>query len=313
MTGPFPEAIAHYPPTAQVFIKRLYNRVTLHNKNCMCGLFGPTGGGKSFTALSIMVGIYLYTYGTVDPKEIIRHVSFRASEFIHNVSDKSTRRRGDVWIWDEAGVDAGTQDHATRKNKFLGQYAQTSRHQNQIVLFTLPSLGMLTPQVRKLLHFYIEAVSIDERKKWNKVKILEMQYNVRQDKIYYHRIRTNTRGRGMQIINFAYFPLVDKPILDIYEEKKVAFTNDLNVRIEQEMRNFESTEKIKNGINMWEKHEQVYVLYHTFSKKAIEICKRIGINVKNVYMRMQSMDKRYPGWRNDPTLLGNMASLIGKY
>lgn len=313
MTGPYPEAIAHYPRTAQVFIKRLYNRVTLHNKNCMCGFFGPTGGGKSYTAMSLLVGIYLYTYGSVEPNDIIRHISFRASEFIHNVSDQNTRRRGDAWIWDEAGVDAGTQDHATRKNKFLGQYAQTSRHQNQIVFFTLPSLGMLTPQVRKLLHYYVETVSIDEQKKMNKVKILEMQYNVRMDKLYFHRLKTNVRGVGMQIINFAWFPLVDKPILDIYEQKKTLFTSELNIRIEQEMRNFEISEEIKHGVNMSLTHEELYVLYHTYSKNTHELAKKIGITEGSIYGRCQTLDKKYPGWRMNSTLIGNLSDFLGKW
>lgn len=223
---PYPEAIAHYPKSTQLLIKKFYNRVMHRNKNILAVVVGATGNGKSYDALGLMIGLDLYKNGKAGtPQEYMEHCDFRALNFINKMSDDLPR--GNTWIWDEAGIDAGNQEYATNKNKVISWFAQTCRQQNQIILFTLPTLGMLTPQVRKLLHYYIEAVGVDEKNGIGIMKPLEMQYNTRMDKIYYHKLKVISQDGFVDSLELCGIPKQDQAIYDAYEEKKKEFRVDL--------------------------------------------------------------------------------------
>lgn len=231
---PYPEAIKHLPIPTQMFIKKIYSRVFKQNKNALIVVVGETGSGKSYSALSLMCGIFLYRDGKLpDDDTIINHCKFKALEFMKEMN-RSDLVRGDPWIWDEAGVDASNQEYNTIKNKMISWYAQTCRNQHQIVFFTLPTLGMITSQVRKLLHYYLEAVTIDATHKVGVMKPLELQYNTRLDKIYYHRMKFSYQ-RNISLIEVVGCPLVHKTLLEKYETNKTSFTKNLNLEIQDSL------------------------------------------------------------------------------
>jgi len=228
---PHPEAIAHFPKSMQMFIKRIHNRID-SGKNCLVAVVGPTGSGKSFSTLTIMVGLDLYRYGKIKPIEwYMAHCIFRASDLMKGLNDPNLEKKA-IWMWDEAGVDAGTAEHATVKNKVIGWLAQTFRNLQQVVFFTLPTLGMLTPQVRKLLHIYLESLSVDKSRNMCIMKPLEIQYNIRMDKIYYHNLKVLTQDGYMEEIDIMGVPKAPDQLIDEYEKKKSLFTQDLNLQIQ---------------------------------------------------------------------------------
>lgn len=232
--APHPEAIKHFPKSLQTLVKKLYNRIFKQNKNALCVMVGQTGSGKSYDSLAIISCFLLYRDGVLpQDQEIIDHVMFKALEFMRRVNNDDVKIRGEPFIWDEAGIDAGNQDYGTVKNKVISWYAQTCRNQHQLIIFTLPTLQMLTTQVRKLLHYYFEAVFIDASKKLGVIKPLEMQYNTRMDKIYYHRLSERDAEGYDNVVELCGCPLMHESLIKLYEKKKTMFTDDLNDEIQE--------------------------------------------------------------------------------
>ena len=238
----YPEAISHYPKSMQVFVKSLHNRIE-SGKNALIAVVGPTGSGKSWSTISIMVAMDLYRHGKMkEPQYYIDHCVFMAKDFMAGLNNPNIKKKTN-WNWDEAGVDAGTAEHATIKNKVIGWLAQTFRNMQQVVFFTVPTLGMLTPQVRKLIHYYLEAINVDKKKKICVMKPLKMQYNTRMDKIYYHNLNYSLGDGDFSEIEFMGVPLASKEILDLYEKKKWVFTRNLNLEIQMLLENIEAKKK----------------------------------------------------------------------
>jgi hypothetical protein len=236
MTGPYPEAIAHYPKPTQILIKVFYNRVVRKNKNVLCIVVGQTGSGKSYSTLSLMEGLYRYRIGKEpEPEEIDNHTKFKAKDFMEAMS-KPELIKGDAWVWDEAGIDAGNTEHASIKNRIISWYAQTCRNQHQIIFFTVPAISMIDAKVRRLLHYYIESIDIDYNRKMGILKPLEMQYNTRYDEIYFHRLRNMVgHDRLYEEIEIIGCPMPRKEIIDLYEKRKTEFTVALNNEIKQKL------------------------------------------------------------------------------
>jgi len=224
----YPKAIEHYPRTMQIFIIRLFNRIE-SGKNCLVGVFGETGGGKSLSVLQIMRGLYLYRYGK-EPEDdyILEHLFFKAKPFLENMKDLAShlrttgKKKKQVWLFDEAGVDASNRNWQSLQNKILGWLAQTFRNLQQIIFFTTPSLSFLDSNVRKLLHFYLEAVYIDTKKKMCVLKPLEMQYATRLDKIYYHNLEYPTTN-GIIEVDVLGCPKISDELEMKYDHKKAEF------------------------------------------------------------------------------------------
>lgn len=236
---PHPTAIEHYPKSMQVFVKSIHNRIE-SGKNALIAVVGPTGNGKSWSTITIMVALDLYRYGKMRKAQYyVDHCIFRATDFMIGLNDKNIKKKVN-WNWDEAGVDAGTAEHATVKNKAIGWLAQTFRNMQQVVFFTIPTLGMLTPQVRKLIHYYLEAISVDKKRNVCIMKPLKMQYNTRMDKIYYHNLNYSLGDGGFEEVEFMGVPLAQEEILDLYEKKKWGFTRHLNLELQIMLENIEA-------------------------------------------------------------------------
>jgi type II secretory ATPase GspE/PulE/Tfp pilus assembly ATPase PilB-like protein len=277
MSKPYPEAIAHYPKSTQILIKMFYNRVVIRNKNVLCIVVGQTGSGKSYSALSLLEGLYLYRKGKPPtPEYIVEHTKFKAIEFM-TAMQSPTLKKGEAWTWDEAGIDAGNSEHATIKNRIISWYAQTCRNQHQIIFFTVPAISMLDPKVRRLLHYYIEAVEIDYKRKMGILKPLEMQYNTRSDKIYYHRIR-NLVGKNKEYneIEIIGCPMVSKETLDLYETKKQEFTVKLNEEIKDKLEIIEN--KNNNTKNNKELETIITKAYNEGYRSIVDIADYLGLS-----------------------------------
>jgi len=304
MVNVYPEAIKHYPQSMQIFIKKVCYR-TINGKNALIGIFGQTGSGKSLMALQLMTGIYLFRHGKMPSnEELIEHTFFRARPFMNamkglsqNLADENkTLKKGQAWLWDESGVDIGHKDHAGIKNKVLGWLTQTFRNLQQIVFFTTPSISFIDASVRKLLHFYIEAVSIDTKKKVCVAKPLEMQYNVRMDKIYYHNLKVNSSDGYIDEVQFMGVPKVDDELEKLYEINKNEFTGKLNEQILNTLTTIEAKDNRTVLDTLTERQRKIYDLITKESIfKTTDLAKKLGIDPTIVsrqynYMRRKGIN-----------------------
>ena len=83
---------------ANRFIKSIQNRLLRKNKNWLSIVCGDTGSGKSYSALTLA--------NAISPRGITikRNMVFNPIQFLEKINDKSKLQKGDVIIFDEAGV-----------------------------------------------------------------------------------------------------------------------------------------------------------------------------------------------------------------
>ena len=123
------------------------------------------------------------------------------SEFLERIIKKRK-----VIIFDDAGAAINARRWREDLNQLVADTSQTVRFLNQVIIFTMPSLGFLDKQVRGLLHFAIFKKSVDTA--------------------YVYRV-LNDRLRGMvyfkRIGHIHPIPLPSQELIDVYEAKKQTF------------------------------------------------------------------------------------------
>ncbi|MFB6225697.1 MAG: hypothetical protein ABEI13_04545 [Candidatus Paceibacteria bacterium] len=195
------------------------------NKNWLAGIFGGTGTGKSWSALSIAEKI--------DPSFDASKVVLSSEEFLEGLAQEKWGQ-GDCLIFDEAGVGMAAKEHMTKKNRIIDQVLQTFRRQNIAVIFTVPSKSNMDKSVRRLLHTYIQTEGIDYINEMNILKWQKMQYNRRIDKIYYHNPRLTKNG-VKKMVDTVKLEKPSNDLIEEYEEKRSKFQSEKNKEFYQEL------------------------------------------------------------------------------
>lgn len=192
------------------------------NKNFLAAITGPTGSGKSYSALFIAEQL--------DPDFSITQVAFTPSEFM-TIINSPILKKGSVVVFDEAGVGLASAEWQSIENKLMNYVLQTFRHRNFIVFFTSPHLAFISLSSRKLLHCHMETIGIDTKEKKVRLKPLMIQVSQRSGDMYFKYLRVIIPGRG--VVPFVRYSasLPSKELLRAYEEKKTAFTGRLNKQI----------------------------------------------------------------------------------
>lgn len=278
---PYPEAIKEFPLSFQIVIKKIYNRIE-SGKNALIVIVGQTGGGKSLAGIQLMRGLYLYRNGEEPSHEyILEHINFKARDFMsamQKISEEFVESKSNLKkeanMWDEGGVGAGNREWQSVTNKIIGQVVQTFRNLQQVVIFTLPSISMLDSTIRKLLHYYMEVVYIDNQKKMCVVKPLEMQYNPRMDKIYYHNLTYPTKEELLEV-EFIGIPKISDELENLYERKKARFTGELNNKILATLDMLDRKDCPYK--NLTERQEKILGCLKEGIVSNIEICKKLGL------------------------------------
>jgi len=170
-----------------LFIKRVKKKVQKQNNNYQLIIVGPTGSGKSWSALTLA--------SAVDPDFTTDHVAFSPQEFIDITKDTNP---GQAIVFDEAGVGIGNRDWYKKVNKKMMKIMQTIRHENQFILFTTPDTSFVDKQARSLFDSYMEMVSLNPQKKEAIAKIQRMQMNPKTGKIYYKNLRFDNLNTGFR-------------------------------------------------------------------------------------------------------------------
>lgn len=207
------------------YIKQRINK----NKNFITTLTGPTGSGKSWTALSI---------GEMLDKDFnIDRVVFSGTELM-NLINSGNLKSGSVIVWDEAGVNLSNRNWQALTNKLINYLLQTFRHKNFVLIFTVPYTDFVDAATRKLFHADFQTVSVNETNKTCKIKPKMMQYNANLKKMYYHYLRMYT-DEGITKIKRWNVPKPSDELIEAYEMKKNRFTKGLNKNIGMSLRQIE--------------------------------------------------------------------------
>ncbi len=253
-------------------------------KNFLCLISGPTGSGKSWTALSIASKLD-ENFG---PHRIV--FGFENMMKLINEGEKELKA-GSVIMWDEFQIDAGNRSWQSLTNKLLNSLLSTFRHKNLILLITSPYADFIDSHSRKLLHAEFEITNIDFENKKTRMKPLAIQYNSRFRKFFYKYLRVKTE-RGIAPVKSWK---VDKPpqwLVDDYERMKNEFTTDLNKSIEKQLEEMKGkkTQERKPLTVLQETAMKLMSKYENSSK----VSEEMGLTVRTVNFHIsQSRNKGY--------------------
>ena len=221
------------------FIQRIRTRLLKVNKNWLAIICGDTGSGKSYSAIALA--------NIISKRGITikRNVVFNPIQFMERINDRGDLKKGDVIIFDEAGVGMSSREWYSIQNKLLGSILQTFRNMNLGVIFTTPNLSFIDVQARKLFHTYMETSTIDYKNNIAYLRTYDIQHNSRLDKTYY-----KTPKFKIDLINISMKHLgVAKPnekLCREYEKIKTEYTNELNNKALEQLRN--ATNKSSNEL-----------------------------------------------------------------
>lgn len=134
------------------------------NLNRMAAMVGSTGSGKSYSAMS--VGRVLRG-DDFDPEKHIGY--FHPRGFLRIVRSAN---KGDVIIFDEAGVGIDNREWQKKSQILVTQILQTFRTKNLFVIFTTPNFGYMDVKARQLFHNYVLMTGVNYKRKtatgrWN--------------------------------------------------------------------------------------------------------------------------------------------------
>lgn len=258
-----------------------------NNKNILGVSLGGTGSGKSYRDLRVAELWYQYHFKEKFPVENICFGVYEAMKLLSS----GKLRRGELLIFEEAGVNMGSLDFQTKVSKMFSYVLQSFRSMNVGILFNLPYLTMLNKQARMLIHFSIESAGVDPIKKTNQGKPKFHQVNQTSGVIYKKYLRVNVNGKIRKIKKME-FQMPSDYLWKAYENKKEKFLSNLTDNNVKELRKAEKDYKEKNDIKpLTQIQKEIYDLTWQ-GKTPAEIAEMRGRTPRSVYESLELIRKK---------------------
>lgn len=221
-------------------------RINKEDKASMILIVGEMGSGKSLAAVSLACKI--------DPtfKDNPRIV-YTISDFLEVLNSS---KRGQVIIWDEAGVGVPAREWMTAQNKIMSIVTQILRFKNVCVIFTTPNIRYLDINVREAMNLLIKPKTIDKEHNVNVCKVFTIYTNdfgeVKHGKFIYYDGKNGAAGEW---IDPLYIPRPDEEMESYYKKISIDIKNtklrELKASIDDEAPPHQSTIKsIENKANV---------------------------------------------------------------
>jgi len=287
----YPEKIAHLSKPFQILIFTFVKRLD-SGKNCLVAIVGGTGSGKSFASVTILYWTYIYMHGVPPSVSYMReHWFFEAKKFLDKMNNKNLKKR-EINLWDEMGTSASHKTHQSLQNRAISWLVQTFRNLEQLVIFTVPSLAYVDKSVRNLLHYQLETRTVLTSDKVCIIKPLEIQYNIRMDKTYYHNLHWYFKdGTGfIDEVDVVAIPLPPNEMVQAYEEDSWKFKAELNKRIQGMLEKADEKEKLHSLVgeeavvaSLPVEQKKVWNLMNAGITEPKTINKDFGIALSTVY------------------------------
>ena len=206
----------------EIFIRQKRDRMLKRNQNFIIAIVGPTGSGKTYAAITLADELM---YGKLNAAV---HIVFTIEEFL-NLINSGVLKRGDIVVFEEAGVSINSKNWASKANKNINFVLQTCRHMNFGIIFTLPLLKFLENASRSLLHtsMVTNEGEIDYENKIAWLKVYDFKAHPLKSiepyliipKFWIDGILTKMRKIAVRMPR--------QELLDIYEPRKAAYTKKL--------------------------------------------------------------------------------------
>jgi len=216
------------------------------NKNNIISIVGSTGSGKTYSGISIgekMVKGTKVEFG-------IENIVFSLKGLMRLINGGKLTA-GSVILFDEPQCSISSRDFQTVANKAFNQLISTFRAKNFTLIFCTPFEDLLDKSTRKLFHAVLTTKGIDYVNKTVKLKCKTSDYNSHYGKFYQKFLQVGYKPRGrnkyvykkLKMWNVSY--PASQELVDLYEEKKSNFMDELNRNIEDKLDAYDKKEKMK--------------------------------------------------------------------
>lgn len=205
------------------------NRIR-RNKNVIISINGATGTAKTYNGISLACK-FAKTLGT--NFSIKDNLDFNFASLLRKMNLPQNKKVGTVFIFEEVGSyesGASARNWQSQANKFFFSFMQTSRHRNQILIFTCPHFSFLERGARSLVHLQMETININYKKRLAYLKPFRIQVNSRTGQFYFKYLRVSYKGRRFKFKRLEV-PHPPQEMADEYEIIKDKFTSKLNKSI----------------------------------------------------------------------------------
>lgn len=259
------------------WIRYIHNRIA-RKKNFLVQISGPTGSGKSWSALSIALELDK-NFG---PDRIV----FGLKGLMELINSEEKYKAGTVFVWDEFQIEAGSRNWQSLANKLLNSLLSTFRHRNFILIITAPYMDFIDSQSRKLLHAEFITRKIDFNKKVTVLKPQLLQYNSRNRKFYYKYLRISTDLGPTPVVSWSIHQ-PPKWLIEEYERMKTQFTTKLNKEIELQL----TPQDKSNRKPLTNKQKEVLTLMAKYGDVE-KVSEKSGLNIKTIYFHIAQARKK---------------------
>lgn len=280
------------------FLNHWFKSRVENNKNVLIVISGPTGSGKTYNGLSCCEGWYKYNFNDEFP---IDNVCFSIGELakrINTLKKEGKLRKGEAFIFEEAGANFGNLDFQNKLNKMFQYILQSFRSMNLILIMTLPVLTMLNKSARQLLHAHFITAGIDFETNTAKVRPYFHQLNQHTGKSYWKfpRAKINNKVVTLQRLKFI---MTSKKLIELYESKKEGFVFDLTQDLVDAVDKDEREKKLKIAMSRkgLSDGEARIVDLLVKDKTKEEIAQELGCSLRNVNDRLNNAFKKGYDWK----------------
>jgi len=277
----------------------MVNRTTKKNDNNLVSVIGKTGSGKTWSAISIceimskMDGVH---FG-------IEHIVFSLKALMDLINSGSLKK-GSKIIFDEPQASISARDFQSDANKVFNLLVTTFRHRNLSLFFCTPFESLLDKNTRKLFHVRIETLSKNLADKTCRLKPRFLEYSdYKNDPYRKQLIVVRRKKKGPSQVDKLFFwdvPKPDKELIDLYEAKKMAFTDQLNKNISARLAKFdqagksmtaEQKEEVIERKPLTARQEEVMKVFAN-SKGFKEASEKIGLSMGNIHKYKKASEKK---------------------
>jgi ABC-type oligopeptide transport system ATPase subunit len=229
-------------PKVNSWARWMVGRTLKQNKNNLISVIGQTGSGKTYTAISIceimskMDGV---PFG-------IDNVVFSLRELM-DLINSGKLKRGSKIIFDEPQVSISAREFQSEANKVFNYLLSTFRHRNLTLFFCTPFETLLDKNSRRLFHARFETMSINRNNNTCRIKPRFIEYSDFKTDAYRKQLIVmlkdeNGRGRSQKLFYWDV-PKPSNKLIELYEQKKLEFTNNLNKNISERLKRFDESGK----------------------------------------------------------------------
>jgi hypothetical protein len=195
-------------PKNDFFIDYLKKEINYKNQSFLMLFCGSPGKGKSYAGLSVASKVY--------PDFIPRkHLVFKPRDIILNVRNAT---KGQVFIFDEAGVGIPSRQWNSIQNKLFGLFLQVHRYKNVGIIFTTPDISYIDVQARKLFNFIVEMQYVNYEENYSIGKIYQIQHNSINNKTYRKFLRYTDKNGKLRVVSHFKFSCPPEHVCKDYED-----------------------------------------------------------------------------------------------